>query len=98
MDKYVKIHDVIELLQENTIVDGWGNVRLLQSLGETRDQLAKVACDDVAKITRCGDCKYGERKAREGCNYVTCTADEDRSTCSPTWFCPRGKPRDEEVK
>lgn len=56
MDKYVKIHDVIELLQENTIIDGWGNVRLLQSLGETRDQLAKVACDDVAKVIRCKDC------------------------------------------
>ena len=56
MDKYVKIQDVIEFLQVNTMIDGWGNVRLFQSLGETCDQLAKVACDDVVKVIRCKDC------------------------------------------
>ena len=56
MSKYLELYDVVEFLQENTLVDGWGNVRLLQSLEETRDQLAKVACDDVVKVIRCKDC------------------------------------------
>lgn len=93
MGKYLELYDVIEFLYENTRTDEWGNVRLFYNLNETRSMLEKIARSDVVKITRCEDCKYGERKVRESCNYVICTADENHSTCSPTWFCPRGKPK-----
>ena len=98
MGKYLYLYDVVDFLYRNTKIDDTGNVRLFYGINESRRMLEQMTCDDVIKVTRCGQCKYGERKAREGCNYVICTADEERPTCSPNWFCPRGKPREEEVK
>lgn len=96
MGKYLKLYDVIDFLYRNTKIDDMGNARLFYDLNETRRMLEQMTCDDVVKVTRCGQCHYGERKAHECCNYVVCVADENHSTCSPTWFCPRGKPKDKE--